>query len=862
MRRFIRKTWVVLFSAIIAYGFISIGAQTYAIDAGAITVKEDSGSATDSSLQELNAGEKADDTAPSSAHVSPSAHDRDHHKLPSVSDDPKKNYYLFRDNVKDHPVVSARALLRIFKEMEGAKVQGFIGDNVGSIVRLIISIEDMKGAEKIRPETYSRIMERFTELGISPLQVMSKGPGAPGASRMGGIKAPKEEQKFVNTMVRAVMEVREDFNDEPKVTEKKLETLKEQFPENSSVLSTVSEYYSELKKFDEAEETASEAIKINPENIDAYKARAMARVSMDDKKGALEDVKKAMELDPQDESSKILSILIASSKEAPDLKTLASIEAMKDAISAAEDPVSDLTGDDKSFGNSNKLNSAGKLFTESDNRTVNFGKSKLFLKKAAAKNSLGDYADAVKYASMAIKEDAGNVNAYLERAMANNFLGYHDKAINDATKALEKDSGNAQALNIRSWALNKKGSFREAGGDATAAIRLNPNFADAWFNRANANKKMGDYKQMLQDYRQAALLSKNYGSHYRDAVARYAKNVPGFTYDSSLFQKSKAKSDSSLKKFFVLLGFTITGGLLIGFGFFHMASNKMTKVSANGIITQPDELSPDIFYEGVASGKYTIKRKIGSGGMGMVYEAVDQSLERKVAIKKMNDEIKVNEREKQRFLQEARMVALLQHPNIVEIYTIFEEEGNVYLVFEYIAGRTLDVILADEVRMSFERSKSVFDDVSKALIYAHSKDIVHRDLKLSNIMIDDEEGFVKVMDFGLARKAMESMARLTNAEIVGSPAYMAPEQDSGASGKQCDVFALGVCLYEILTGDLPFKGPDFHDQKEQKLYTPVSSIAPAVPDGVDELIAKTLEPDPEKRFKSVEQWHEAFLKIT
>ena len=246
----------------------------------------------------------------------------------------------------------------------------------------------------------------------------------------------------------------------------------------------------------------------------------------------------------------------------------------------------------------------------------------------------------------------------------------------------------------------------------------------------------------------------------------------------------------------------------------------------------------------------------------MVYEAVDQSLERKVAIKRMNDEIKVNEREKQRFLQEARMVALLQHPNIVEIYTIFEEEGNVYLVFEYIAGRTLDVILADEVRMSFERSKSVFDDVSKALIYAHSKDIVHRDLKLSNIMIDDEEGFVKVMDFGLARKAMESMARLTNAEIVGSPAYMAPEQDSGASGKQCDVFALGVCLYEILTGDLPFKGPDFHDQKEQKLYTPVSSIAPAVPDGVDELIAKTLEPDPEKRFKSVEQWHEAFLKIT
>jgi len=160
---------------------------------------------------------------------------------------------------------------------------------------------------------------------------------------------------------------------------------------------------------------------------------------------------------------KFLSILIASSKEAPDLKTVASIEAMKDAISAVEESVSDLTDDKKGSG-SNKLGSAGQLLTEKDleekgSQASNFSKSKLFLKKAAAKNSLGDYADAVKYASVAIKEDSNNVNAYLERAMANNFLGHYDRAISDASKALEKDSGNVQALNIRSWALNKKAVF-------------------------------------------------------------------------------------------------------------------------------------------------------------------------------------------------------------------------------------------------------------------------------------------------------------------------------------------------------------------------------------------------------------------
>jgi serine/threonine-protein kinase len=305
----------------------------------------------------------------------------------------------------------------------------------------------------------------------------------------------------------------------------------------------------------------------------------------------------------------------------------------------------------------------------------------------------------------------------------------------------------------------------------------------------------------------------------------------------------------------------LTGGLLVALGLMHIVGSNREKALATGKQTHPDMLSPSIFYEGVASGKYKIERKIGEGGMGIVYEAIDQSLERTVAIKKMNDEIKVNDREKQRFLEEARTVAMLHHPNIVEIHTIFEEDDNIYLVFEHVNGVTLDKMLDKEVRLSFYKARTIFDDADKALSYAHSKNVVHRDMKLSNIMISVENE-VKVMDFGLARHARESLARTSlSREVVGSPAYMAPEQDLGVSAKESDIYSLGVCLYETLTGELPFKGPDFHYQKEHKLYQPASAAVPGLPKAVDELIAKTLAPDPENRFKTAEEFREALLHI-
>ncbi|HNW45590.1 MAG TPA: serine/threonine-protein kinase, partial [Elusimicrobiales bacterium] len=223
-------------------------------------------------------------------------------------------------------------------------------------------------------------------------------------------------------------------------------------------------------------------------------------------------------------------------------------------------------------------------------------------------------------------------------------------------------------------------------------------------------------------------------------------------------------------------------------------------------------------------------------------------------------EIKVNDREKQRFLDEARTVALLHHPNIVEIYTIFEEEDDIYLVFEYVEGRPLDRILDADARIPFERVRFIFDETAKALAYAHAKGVVHRDLKLSNIMLSDEDG-VKVMDFGLARRAKESMALLSNKEVVGSPAYMAPEQELGVSTVESDIYSLGVCLYESLSGVLPFQGPDFHHQKTHKSCQALSSMVPGLPAAVDTLLDKCLAPEPEKRFRSVAEFRKALNEI-
>ncbi len=254
--------------------------------------------------------------------------------------------------------------------------------------------------------------------------------------------------------------------------------------------------------------------------------------------------------------------------------------------------------------------------------------------------------------------------------------------------------------------------------------------------------------------------------------------------------------------------------------------------------------------------QYDFIRQIGEGGMGKVYEAYDKALKRKVAIKRVRPELVRSSYVREQFLSEARMVALLRHPHIVEIYTVIESESSLYLVFEYVDGQTLETRLDIDGRLPFSKAKQIFEYVCQGLHYAHAQDIIHCDLKPGNIMIFDEDK-AKVMDFGVAKKSVdhETGART----VAGTPAYMAPEQQKGFMRKQSDVYSLALCLYEALVGQVPWtvKGFDIANKK----IVPASKLAPNVPTEVDGLLEEALKEDPKERIQSIDEFWSRLKEI-
>ena len=214
-------------------------------------------------------------------------------------------------------------------------------------------------------------------------------------------------------------------------------------------------------------------------------------------------------------------------------------------------------------------------------------------------------------------------------------------------------------------------------------------------------------------------------------------------------------------------------------------------------------------------GRFEIRRSLGSGGMGEIFESYDTELHRTVAIKVLASKHSEDQTMKQRFLREARTASKLNHPNIATIHEIGEAAGNPYIVMEYVEGRTLAERLAEgplELREILEAGKQA----AEALAEAHSQGIVHRDIKTANIMIT-ARGKVKVLDFGLAKplppvNRASSKARLTESGVLlGTVSYMSPEQASGSEDVShlSDIFSLGVVFYEITTGRLPFDGETY-----------------------------------------------------
>jgi serine/threonine-protein kinase len=249
--------------------------------------------------------------------------------------------------------------------------------------------------------------------------------------------------------------------------------------------------------------------------------------------------------------------------------------------------------------------------------------------------------------------------------------------------------------------------------------------------------------------------------------------------------------------------------------------------------------------------QYRIVKKIGEGGMGTVYEGYDKNLKRSVAIKRLRPELQQNARERARFIKEAELVAALQHPHTVQIYTILHDEEATHIVFEYIGGRTLHEILNESPGRHLEprRVLELLRQMAEAVDHAHSRHVIHRDLKPANVMID-ERGWAKVMDFGIARQIQDSLIQTTTNTIVGTPTYMAPEQSMGEVKRESDIYALGITLYEMLTGGLPFKGAEDLNEKINGRFLGPSLLLPGLPTALDAVIAKALAPRPEDRYRT------------
>ena len=254
--------------------------------------------------------------------------------------------------------------------------------------------------------------------------------------------------------------------------------------------------------------------------------------------------------------------------------------------------------------------------------------------------------------------------------------------------------------------------------------------------------------------------------------------------------------------------------------------------------------------DGIFLGKrYEVLSKIGAGGMADVYKGKDQMLNRYVAIKVLKKEYKEDENFVRKFRSEAQAAAGLMHPNIVNVYDVGEDRGLYYMVMELVEGITLKEYIEKKGRLSHKEVISIAIQVCTGIGVAHAANIIHRDIKPQNIIIS-KDGKVKVTDFGIA-KATTSNTVSSNA--MGSVHYTSPEQARGGfSDQRSDIYSIGITLYEMVTGQVPFDGDSTvsvaikHLQEE---ITPPSEIVPDIPYSLEQIILKCTQKNSERRYK-------------
>jgi serine/threonine-protein kinase len=257
----------------------------------------------------------------------------------------------------------------------------------------------------------------------------------------------------------------------------------------------------------------------------------------------------------------------------------------------------------------------------------------------------------------------------------------------------------------------------------------------------------------------------------------------------------------------------------------------------------------------VLSGRYRLESKLGSGGMSTVYLARDETLERWVAVKVLHREISDQPDQLERFRREARAVAQLSHPNIVAVIDAGEDGGYPYIVFEYVPGETLKARIDSVGRLPLDEAAAYAIEIGRGLAAAHAQKLIHRDVKPQNVLIDGE-GRAKVTDFGIAR-SLESDGLTKTGRVLGTTDYVSPEQAMGQDvDPRSDIYSLGVLLYEMLTGEPPFKAETVVGVAMKHVNEPMPDAQAARPDAsaaLARVVENATSKDPNKRYRDMNE---------
>jgi serine/threonine-protein kinase len=260
--------------------------------------------------------------------------------------------------------------------------------------------------------------------------------------------------------------------------------------------------------------------------------------------------------------------------------------------------------------------------------------------------------------------------------------------------------------------------------------------------------------------------------------------------------------------------------------------------------------------EAVLNERYYLQEVLGAGGMSIVFRAQDRTLERLVAIKVLRQKYSSDPAFRERFRQEARAAANLSHPNIVTVHDFGLDNDRLFIVMEYVPGTNLKDILEERGRLSVEEAVPLAIQMCAGVGYAHRAGLVHCDIKPHNVLVSPDKR-VKVTDFGIAR-ALASISPDEKADIVwGSPQYFSPEQARGlAPSPASDVYGIGVILYQVLTGRLPFSaesGVELARLHRDSSPTPVSKLVPEIPETINRIVMKVLSKEPSSRYRTADQ---------